>query len=225
VLNKDNLSEFWDNLFAWFEDAKRDYPWRNTTDPYAVLLAEKLLQQTMARDYVVDTYCLMLEQYPTVNDLANADIGDLETIIKPLGFTFRAKHIKSMAQEIVKNHKCIVPNSFKDLLHLTGVGHYCARAVMSFAFGEDVAVVDTNVARFLYRIYGITEPITQNPSRNKILNSMADSLIPKGKARDYNLAILDLCAAICKSRNPLCENCPVNTYCLYGSEAIISNAT
>jgi A/G-specific adenine glycosylase len=100
------------------------------------------------------------------------------------------------------------------LIALPGVGDYSARAVLSFAFGEDVPIVDTNVARFLYRLCGLPGPMPANPARKRSLIELAGELVPAGRAKEFNLAILDLCAQICRPKNPLCTDCPVNLYCI-----------
>lgn len=211
-------AEFQHQLLAWFEREQREFPWRLRPKPYEVLVAEKLLQQTAARAVVVESYQEVLRRYPTPTDLAKAQLSDLEELIRPLGFTYRARDLLAMAQALVERYNGDVPTNLKELLALPGVGDYAARAVLSFAFGEDVPVVDTNVARFLYRLFGIEGRLPFNPARKKSLIDLAASLVPPGRSKDWNLAILDLCASICKPSIPLCSSCPVQPYCNYGSE-------
>ncbi len=213
---------FQERLLSWFEQACRDFPWRSQSDPYATLIVEKLLQQTAAREVVVQAYQQLLDQYPTPQHLSQANVPELEQIVRPLGFTYRAKELRTMAQELVARHNGIVPGNLNDLLNLPGVGDYAARAVLSFAYGEDVPVVDTNVARFLYRLYGLEGPLPANPARKRSLISLAGKLIPAGRSKEFNLAILDLCAQICRPTNPLCPDCPVQVYCVYGTKRVTS---
>lgn len=215
---KGNKVEFQDNLLSWFEQARRDFPWRTQSDPYAILIAEKLLQQTAARGVLVEAYEQFLKRYPTPQRLAAASLPDLEEIVRPLGLAYRAKELHAMAQELVARHNGQVPRNLEDLLTLTGVGDYCARAVLSFAFGADVAIVDTNVARFLYRLYGIRGALPANPARKKSLIKLARALVPAGRSKEFNLAILDLCAQICRGTEPICSDCPVQAYCAYGTK-------
>lgn len=215
--NNANKQSFQQSLLAWFEQEGRDFPWRFNADPYAVLVAEKLLQQSLARDILVDAYNKILEHYPDPQRLSQASIPDIEEIIRHIGFVYRAKELVTMARELQERHNGRVPPDFKQLMALTGVGDYAARAVLSFAFAEDVAVVDTNVARFLFRLYGLPGALPANPARKRYLVELASSLVPEGRSKDYNLAILDLCAKICKPYNPLCPMCPVRDYCDYGS--------
>lgn len=213
---------FQECLLSWFEQSHRDFPWRLQSDPYAILIAEKLLQQTAARSVVVQAYQRLLYLYPTSQHLSEASVADLEEIVRPLGFNYRAKELRAMALELVTHFGGEVPRNLKDLLALSGVGDYAARAVLSFAFGEDVPVVDTNVARFLYRLYGLQGSLPTNPARKKSLIDMAGTLIPTGRSKEFNLAILDLCAQICRPTNPLCLDCPVQAYCVYGAKRAAS---
>lgn len=209
--------DFQESLLAWFKTSQRSFlPWRSTTDPYEILVAEKLLQQTSARQLVIDVYNELMRDYPTPHALSKADVSLLKKRLHPLGFMYRAHELKKMAQELVDTHGGEVPGVLEELLALTGVGQYCARAVLSFSFMQDVAVVDTNVARFLHRVLGLSEPIPSSPSSNKRLLELATSLLPASNSRDYNLAILDLCASICTRRNPKCTECPILQYCTYG---------
>lgn len=215
---EDDKAEFQRQLLSWFEKEQRQFPWRLRFEPYEILVAEKLLQQTAARPVVIKAYEEVLRRYPTPKALAAAKLPDLEELVRPLGFVYRARDLLAMAQALVERHNGVVPANLKELLALPGVGDYAARAVLSFAFGEDVPVVDTNVARFLYRLYGIEGRLPFNPARKKSLIELAASLVPPGWSKDWNLAILDLCALICKPSIPLCASCPVQPYCNYGSK-------
>jgi len=165
----DNISAFQDKLLSWHESNARAFPWREQKDPFAVLISEKLLQQTKARSTVISAYNKLLSLYPTPEALANADINTLKELIQPLGFIYRANELPIMAQALVERHQGQVPNSLHELLDLPGVGDYGARAVLSFAFGEDLPIVDTNVARWIYRLDGISGPMPSNPARKKLL--------------------------------------------------------
>lgn len=218
LLSDESMEEFWETLLVWFGQHGRSYPWRQTLNPYDVLIAERLLQQTAARDHVVHAYRSLLTHYPSPHELAQAQSEELEEIIRPLGLLYRARQLVEMAKEIVGRYGGTVPCQLEELLALTGVGDYAARAVLSFACMEHVPVVDTNVARFLYRFLGLEGSLPANPARKKGLIELARRLLPHDRSRDYNLAVLDLCAAICTSRNPRCPVCPVSAYCLFGSK-------
>ena len=198
-----------DRLLVWFPYNRRDFPWRYTDNPYVILVAEKLLQQTAARDAVVKAFREVVERYPSVNALADAEPEALERILAPLGFHFRARDLKAMSKFMLQHHGGSVPADLEELKLLPGVGEYIARAVLSFAYGQDVAVVDTNVARFMYRVFGIPGSLPSNPARKKSLLALAQQLVPHGQSKEFNLAVLDLCALICKPTKPECASCPV----------------
>ena len=215
---EENKTAFQDALLAWYERHRRRFPWRRRSDPYAILIAEKLLQQTAARAVVVHAYQQVLKKYPTPRHLAEARVLDLEELIRPLGFLYRAKELQTLGQTLVARHRGKVPHTLKELMALPGVGDYAARAVLSFAYGENVPIVDTNVARFLYRVYGIEGRMPSNPARKKSLIELAATLVPLGRSKKWNLAVLDLCAAICTPAKPKCFACPVRECCFYARE-------
>jgi DNA (cytosine-5)-methyltransferase 1 len=206
-------------LLDWFKKNKRAFPWRDTTDPFKILIAEKLLQQTAATSTVVVAYNELATVYPTSRALASADKKAIEQIVKPLGLTYRAGELLSLAHTIYNNKHETVPNSLRELLDLPGIGDYIARAVLSFAYNQDVPIVDTNVARLLFRVFGVEEPLPSNPARSRRLIAMTESLIPKGKAREFNWGMLDLCARHCVSIKPDCQYCPIRPSCEYGSRS------
>lgn len=203
-------------LLRWHASNRRDFPWRRTADPYAVLVAEKLLQQTAARPVTVAAFEEFMYRYPSVADLAGARMADLGEIFAPLGFHYRAAELKALAVALVERHGGEVPDDLRLLKALPGVGDYAARAVLSFAHGKDASVVDTNVARFLYRVYGIPGPLPANPARKKQLLDLASELSPPGRSKEFNLAVLDLCALVCTPSRPKCPACPVQSLCAFG---------
>lgn len=215
LLTEESKVELQERLFDWFEQNGRNFPWRSQPSPYAVLIAEKLLQQTAVIDKLVEVYNRIVDTYPTPRFLANADISTLEDIIQPLGLGYRAKELRDMANELIVRHNGEVPRDLKKLIELPGIGDYTARAVLSLAFGEDMPVVDTNIARFLYRMFGLKGTLPSNPARKRALIELAGRLIPKGHARNFNLALLDLCAQVCKANKPQCIECPVRPHCAY----------
>ena len=203
-------------LLEWSLEHTRSYPWRQTDDAYRVLVAEKLLQQTAVGERVVKAYTAIIERYSAPDKLAVADEDDLKLVIAPLGLCYRAAELIRMADHLVRHHAGSVPDSLSDLVAIPGVGEYTARAVLSFAKGRDAAVVDTNVARFLYRVYGLPGPLPANPARHRQLRELASQLLEPGCSKRYNFAVLDLCAEVCIPRNPRCRECPVRFFCTYG---------
>lgn len=202
-------------LLGWFKTHQRRFPWRDTLDPFQILVAEKLLQQTSATASVVAAYRELLARYPDCGALARASVKAVRQIIKPLGPHYRAGELVRLAKAIRRRHDGQVPRDLGNLLSLPSVGDYAARAVQAFAFGRAVGVVDTNVARFLCRYFGLSNPKTKNPARNRSLLAIAGALVPASGAREFNLAILDLCAAHCTAIGPSCEECPLAAECAH----------
>lgn len=204
-------------LLAWFGVKGRHFPWRETRDPYAVLLAEKLLQQTAARPDVVQAYHSLLAAFPSPAALAKADGTAVRDMIQSLGLHYRSQELITLAREIVLGYKGHVPNDLKALLAIHGVGDYTARAVLCFAFGQDVPIVDTNIARILYRLFELPGPFPANPARKRSLLELAGELLPKGQSREFNLAMLDLGALVCTHSAPECGICPLSSICAFAA--------
>jgi A/G-specific adenine glycosylase len=212
-----NTTKFGENIIQWFQVEGRNFPWRETNDAYKVLLAEKLLQQTSVRKNLIDTYLIIVDKYPTPAQLSDALIDDLKALIQPLGLHYRAKDLVFMAKDINLKFDGLVPSDLHLLLSLYGVGDYSARAVISFAFGKDIPVVDTNVARILYRVFNIPGKFPQNPARSRKLINLAQSLLPPGRSKEFNWGMIDLGSKVCLPKKPLCEECPLKNLCNYYS--------
>jgi A/G-specific adenine glycosylase len=213
--NQVDIALFWNDLSKWHAKHKRTFPWRDTNNPYAILIAEVLLQKTKAGRSVIEAYNEIITKYPTVNHLCKSDFNDLLNLFKPLGLPRRAEYLKCLAKDVVERYSSNIPCTLNELLQLPGVGQYSARAILSFAFCHDTPVVDMNVARFLYRFAGIESPFPKTPTRDKQLLDIAHRYMPKGHSRDFNYALLDLCAIVCSARKPLCDACPVTKYCMH----------
>jgi A/G-specific adenine glycosylase len=203
-----------DALLQWFTGNGRDYPWRHTTDPYEILVAEKLLQQTSVRPDLVTAYTIILAKYPSPANLAGAQVADIERIIQKLGLLYRARDLILMAQDVCEKFGGQIPKTLPELLSIFGVGDYSARAVLSFAYGLDYAVVDVNVARIIYRVNKLEEKLPANPARSRKLYSIVGDLLPEGCSREFNWAMIDLGALICSAKQPSCEKCPLNHRCI-----------
>ena len=213
-----SIKQIQQDLLSWFEISGRSFPWRNTNDPYKILVAEKLLQQTSVRPDPIKAYEDLIGRYPTNKHLAAANVEVLHKFIQSLGLHYRATELVKLAQVIQERHSGVIPSDLEHLMQLPGVGDYISRALLCFAFCIDVPVVDTNVARILYRLFGIQGKFPQNPSRNKILLNLAASMIPNGMSRNFNLALLDLGALVCQSKEPICGDCPLLSTCMYGKK-------
>jgi A/G-specific adenine glycosylase len=202
--------EFAVRLLIWYRKNKRDFPWRRTKNPYQILIAEILLQRTKA-EQVEPVFEKFVKKFPNAHVLAKADINEIEECIAPLGLRKRGRMLKQLGKELVERHLGEVPRDAAALLELKGVGHYAANAVLCFAYGEDAPIVDWNVARVVERIWGRT--MKRAPHTDKDLFKFVSQLIPKGKGREFNLALLDFSAKICKPRNPNCKICFLSEMC------------
>jgi len=190
-------------LLEWFAREGRDLPWRSTRDPYAILVAEVMLQQTQV-DRVVPKYHAWLERFPTLSDLAAASRADAIRAWQGLGYNRRAVRLHAIACQVVDECAGELPRSVEGLLRLTGVGHYTAGAVACFAYEQPVAMVDTNVRRVLSRVFCV-EPGN--------VEAMAKSVIPEGGAWAWGQALMDLGATVCRAAQPLCLICPLLQDC------------
>jgi A/G-specific adenine glycosylase len=199
------VTEFSGAVLAWGAPRLRDLPWRQTRDPWAVLVSEVMLQQTQVAR-VIPRWEAFLERFPTAQACAAASLGDVLREWQGLGYPRRARNLHATAGRVVDLDG--FPRDLAGLLTLPGVGRYTARAVMAFAFELDAAVVDTNIARVYARMAG--ERLT--PKR---VQAMADEACPAGHAWVWNQCLMDLGAVLCRPTNPACGECPVRSMCAW----------
>jgi A/G-specific adenine glycosylase len=198
--------EFAQRLVSWFSANGRDFPWRRERDPFRVLVAEKLLQQT-TYGHVLKAYGAFFEKFPDARALAAAEVSDIEAAIRGLGFQRqRARQLKELACSLVAEHGGAVPRDKGALLRLSGVGEYVASAVLCFAFGMDEPIVDINVRRVVGRLFG-----WRGLKDNEIAERLRQ-MIPPGRGREFNWALIDFSALVC-SRRPKCRKCPLSDLC------------
>jgi len=187
-----------------------DLPWRDTRDPWAVLVSETLAQQTqLAR--VVPAYHRFLAAFPTPAACAAAPLGDVLRAWEGMGYNRRAKHLHAAARAVVADHDGAVPDDLGALLALPGIGPYTARAVLAFAFERDVGVVDTNAGRVIAR------GVAGHPVRPAEAQDLVDAMVPPGRGWSFGQALLDLGATVCTSRDPDCAVCPVRRRCRWAA--------
>lgn len=194
-------------LLEWSVESGRDLPWRRTRDPWSILVAEVMLQQTQVAR-VVSRWSAFLDRFPTVVACATAEAADVIDEWAGLGYNRRAVALHRLAVECSARHGARIPDSLDALLGLPGVGRYTARAVLVFAFERRVGVLDTNVGRVLARRCG-------RPLRPAQAQGIADAAVPDGSAWAWNQAMLDLGALVCTARTPRCGSCPLAEGCAW----------
>lgn len=194
------------SLLRWFEKNKRDLPWRRTKDPYAIWIAEIMLQQTQVAT-AIPYYERFLKLFPTVDRLARSDLNGVLAAWEGLGYYSRARNLH-LAAKVIRNHfGGKLPDTLDDLLSLPGIGRYTAGAMLSIAFNKEAPILDGNVKRALSRIF------TLSGKSERILWHLSESLIPFGHAGAFNQALMELGATICTPQEPRCHHCPVKICC------------
>jgi A/G-specific adenine glycosylase len=193
-----------ESIFTWITPRLRQLPWRDTRDPWHVLVSEVMLQQTGV-SRALPKWEMFIDAFPTPQQCADAPLGDVLRMWQGLGYPRRAKNLQAAAGVIVAQHNGVVPNTLDELLALPGVGPYTARALLAFAFEDDAAVVDTNIARVLARFHGRT-------LKARDAQKLADDWVPQGEAWLWNQALMDLGATVCRPQ-PMCDECPLSEKC------------
>jgi A/G-specific adenine glycosylase len=202
---------FQNKILHWFNKYQRPLPWRKHYKPYEVWVSEIMLQQTQM-ETVLPYFERWMKALPTLASLAKSDEKKVLKLWEGLGYYSRARNIHESAKVIVSKHQGNFPTDFDAILSLKGIGRYTAGAIASIAFNQDKPIVDGNVLRVLSRVYAIKKPI--DIEKNKPLYwKLQEKLIPKGKARYFNQALMELGALVCTTQNPSCPLCPVRTRC------------
>jgi A/G-specific adenine glycosylase len=218
VDDKNDLKLLGQLLLAWYERHQRNLPWRRTQDPYAIWVAEIMLQQTRV-ETVLDYYGRFLDRFPTIEALASAALDDVLKAWEGLGYYARARNLHAAARWLVKELNGQLPESDEALLHLPGVGRYTAAAIASIAFGQNAIALDGNLGRVLCRIFAIDDD-PGRPKTQRQLERLALAMVPAGRAGDFNQALMDLGATTCTPTNPRCLICPLMNVCLAQKEGI-----
>ncbi len=203
--------KFSKKLITWYLQNKREMPWRKTQNPYHIWLSEIILQQTRVAQGL-PYYMSFISAFPTVFDLAKAKEEEVLKLWQGLGYYSRARNLHTTAIYIANDLKGVFPNTYKDLLHLKGVGDYTASAIASICFKEAVPVVDGNVYRVLSRFFGIDTPINSTKGV-KQFKALAVELMDYDEPAEYNQAIMEFGALQCKPKSPNCNDCVLNDGC------------
>lgn len=206
------------NLLAWWDAGHRDLPWRRTKDPYAIWIAEIMLQQTQVKT-VVPYFERFLKRLPTVEALARADLDTVYKLWEGLGYYTRAANLHRAAQVLVRDFGGRFPQTADELIRLPGIGRYTAGAIASIAFNQPASIVDGNIIRILSRICLIRKDPKQAAVQHEIWR-LAGELVCTRRPGDLNQSLMELGARVCKPLNPDCPNCPVRRSCLARREGV-----
>jgi A/G-specific adenine glycosylase len=207
----DERQRFRKRLLAWYRAHGRDLPWRRTSDPYHILVSEVMLQQTQV-DRVLPKYEEWLQKFPSLAALAGADEGDVTETWRPLGYNIRPRRLHAIARESVARYGGALPSDEETLLSFKGIGAYTAGAIRSFAFGQRAAILDTNVARVLFRVFMEEGDVKAHATRRQLW-AISAALVPHKHVFDFNQALMDLGATVCVARTPRCGACPMKRSC------------
>ncbi len=209
----ENTRAFQNELVKWFEKEGKNYPWRETHDPWAVLVSEIMLQQTQVATVLgKGHYTRFMALYPTPRDMAEATEQEILKAWEGLGYYRRARNLHAAARAITRNHGGVFPREFEKIRALPGIGAYTAGAVASFAYNEPQPIVDANVARVFSRLFDFQQRI-DTTAGNKQLWHWAGELLPKKHPRSYNSALMELGQSYCSNKSPDCLSCPVKKFC------------
>ena len=204
---------FRQRLLTWYRRHGRDLPWRKTDDPYHILVSEIMLQQTQV-DRVLPKYSEWLDKYPSLTALADAPEKDVTETWYPLGYNIRPKRLQTIAREAVARYDGRLPSDEATLLSFKGIGAYTAGAIRSFAFRQRAAILDTNVARVLFRVFVETGDPKAHAMKRQLW-TISETLVPARHTFDFNQALMDLGAMVCTARNPKCLVCPMAKDCAW----------
>ncbi|MGH9347155.1 MAG: A/G-specific adenine glycosylase [Vicinamibacterales bacterium] len=202
---------FRSRLLAWYRANGRDLPWRKTGDPYHILVSEVMLQQTQV-DRVLPKYREWLERYPSLAHLAQAPLDDVAQTWRPLGYNVRPRRLHAIARESVTRYGGTLPSDEETLRSFKGIGAYTAGAIRSFAFRQRAAILDTNVARVLFRVF-VARGDPKAHAMKRGLWAISAALVPRKHVFDFNQGLMDLGATVCTARKPRCPGCPMRKLC------------
>ncbi len=197
-------------LLSWFDKNKRDLPWRKTKDPYHIWVSEIMLQQTTVRA-VIPYYERWIKTYPTVFDLARAPLQEVLKFWQGLGYYNRARNLHKAANKVVCDYKGQLPSDPHLVRHLPGFGPYTTGSVLSIAYDKPLVIIDANVRRLAVRLLAIKAQA--DTKQDKVIEGFLTKLLPSKRVGDYNQALMEMGALVCRNREPLCNVCPLKRFC------------
>lgn len=204
-------NQFSSLLIDWYNHNKRDLPWRETSNPYLIWVSEVILQQTRV-EQGLEYFYRFVNQFPTLEHLANAEEEEVLKLWQGLGYYSRARNMHKAAKLVVDNHHATFPRDYDDVISLPGIGDYTAAAICSFAYNQYHAVVDGNVYRVLSRVFGIRTPIDSSNGKTEF-QIKATSVLNRNFPSHHNQAIMEFGALQCVPKNPNCTDCPMKIFC------------
>ena len=214
-----NKRAFQNTLAKWFGKEGKNYPWRQTTDPWAILVSEIMLQQTQIATVLGSNedgkgghYTRFMALYPTPRAMAEATEQEILKAWEGLGYYRRARNLHAAAKAITRDHHGRFPEKFEQIRALPGIGPYTAGAVASFAYNEPQAIVDANIARVFSRLFDFQQRV-DTTAGNKQIWQWAQELLPDKNPRIHNSALMELGQTYCSNKSPDCVHCPVSQFC------------
>ncbi|RUT73182.1 A/G-specific adenine glycosylase [Ancylomarina longa] len=207
-------------IINWYNQHKRDLPWRQTKDAYLIWISEIMLQQTKVAS-VIEYYLRFIDRFPTIGDLAMAEEQEVLKMWQGLGYYSRARNLHTASKTIQSQHNGVFPVNYPDILELKGIGTYTAAAISAFAFNLPYAVLDGNVFRILSRYYGVKTPIDSSVGK-KIFQKLASETMGKASPEIYNQAIIEFGALQCTPKSPKCDICPLLKSCTASQSGLVA---
>lgn len=200
------------SILKWYHKHARDFPWRHTKDPYKIMIAEFMLHRTKA-EQVVPVFSKFIKKYPDVFSLAIADPAEIRKVTEHLGLHWRSRHFIESAKFILEKYNGKFPEEYEKLRKIPGVGEYIAGAILTVCFNKSAPVVDSNIARFINRFYGLN--LTGEIRRKKEIVKHAEELFYHNNPGKLLFALVDFTSLICKPQNPDCESCVLRQKCRF----------
>jgi A/G-specific adenine glycosylase len=199
-------------ILSWYDQNKRELPWRTSKNPYFIWISEVVLQQTRVEQGAPFFYRLT-SVFPSIEDLASADEKDVLLAWKGLGYYSRARNLHKAARQIMELYQGVFPTNQTELIKLAGIGGYTAAAISSISFNEPVAAIDGNVIRIISRLLDLPGPV-ESAQTAKVIKEFANEILSKNRPGDFNQALMDLGSLICTPKSPACPECPVMEVCI-----------
>ena len=216
-----NLRKLREGLLSWFDANRRKLPWRVSYSPYQVWISEIMLQQTQVKT-MLPYFHRWMARFPDAASIAKAPEDEILRFWEGLGYYARARNIRKAAQMMVTEYGGEVPGDFDSVRKLPGIGRYTAGAIMSVAFNADYPAPDANAGRILARVFDIAHPSGSKEFAETVWR-VASNILPPGRARDFNQALMDLGSIVCLSNEPSCAQCPLSCCCAAFRKGLIAD--